>query len=58
MKKLDAEEQAILTAFEAGEFKSAANAKREIKRHTAYATAIFQKDSRIKGYKGQHNITS
>lgn len=47
MKKLDAEEQAILTAFEAGELKSVANAKREIKRHTAYATATFQKDSRI-----------
>lgn len=47
MKKLDAEEKAILTAFEAGEFKSVANAKREIKRHAAYAAATFQKDSRI-----------
>lgn len=47
MKKLDAEEKAILTAFEADEFKSVANAKREIKRHMAYATATFQKDSRI-----------
>ena len=33
MKKLDAEESAILAAFDAGTLKSVANAKAEIKRH-------------------------
>lgn len=46
-KKLDAEERALLAAYEAGEFKSVANAKLEIKRHKTYAEATFQKDSRI-----------
>ena len=47
MKKLDAEEQEILDAFEAGALKRPANAKAEIKRHQEYAAATFQKDSRI-----------
>ncbi len=46
-KKLDAEERALLAAYEAGEFKSVTNAKLEIKRHKTYAEATFQKDSRI-----------
>ena len=47
MKKLDAEEQGILDAFEAGTLKRSANAKAEIKRHQEYAAATLQKDSRI-----------
>ena len=47
MKKLDAEEQEILDAFEAGTLKRSANAKAEIKRHQVYAAATLQKDSRI-----------
>lgn len=47
MKKLDAEEQEILDALEAGTLKRTANAKAEIKRHQEYAAATFQKDSRI-----------
>ena len=47
MKKLDAEEQEILDAFEAGTLKRSANAKAEIKRHQEYAAATLQKDSRI-----------
>ncbi len=47
MKKLDAEEQEILDAFEAGTLKRSANAKAEIKRHREYAAATLQKDSRI-----------
>ena len=47
MKKLDAEEQEILDAFEAGTLKRSANAKAAIKRHQEYAAATLQKDSRI-----------
>lgn len=47
MKKLDPEEQAILDAFESGALKPISNHKSELKRHQAYATATFQKDSRI-----------
>ena len=47
MKKLEAEEQEIVDAFEAGKLKRAANAKGEIKRHREYAAATFLKDSRI-----------
>ena len=47
MKNLDAEEQEILDAFEAGTLKRSANAKAEIKRHQEYAAATLQKDSRI-----------
>ena len=47
MKKLEAEEQEIVDAFEAGKLKRAANAKSEIKRHRGYAAATFLKDSRI-----------
>lgn len=47
MKKLDAEEQEIIDAFEAGTLKRSANAKAEIKRHQEYAAATLQKDSRI-----------
>ena len=45
MKKLDAEESAILAAFDAGTLKSVANAKAEIKRHREAAVATFAKDS-------------
>ena len=47
MKKLEAEEQEIVDAFEAGKLKRAVNAKGEIKRHREYAAATFLKDSRI-----------
>jgi predicted DNA binding CopG/RHH family protein len=47
MKKLDAEEQEILTAFEGGKLKRASNASAETKRHREAAVATFQKDSRI-----------
>lgn len=47
MKKLDAEEQEILDAFESGKLKRVAGAKAELKQHRDYATATFQKDSRI-----------
>ena len=47
MKKLVAEEQEILDAFEAGTLKRSAKAKVEIKRHQEYAAATFQKDRRI-----------
>jgi predicted DNA binding CopG/RHH family protein len=47
MKKLDAEEQEILTAFEGGKLKRAAATKAEMKLHREAAVATFQKDSRI-----------
>lgn len=47
MKKLDAEEQEILDAFEAGTLKRSANVKAEIKRHQEYAATTLPKDSRI-----------
>lgn len=47
MKKLDAEEQAIVEAFESGQMRRVANPKGEMKRHKAYAEATFKKDSRI-----------
>ena len=47
MKKLDAEEQEILDAFESGKLKRVVGAKAELKRHRDYAAATFQKDSRI-----------
>ena len=47
MKKLDAEEQEILDAFEAGKLRRATGAKAQIKRHKEYAAATFLKDSRI-----------
>lgn len=47
MKNLDAQERALLTAFEAGTLKRVANVPAEIKRHREYAAATLQKDSRI-----------
>lgn len=47
MKKLDPEEKELLEAFESGELQSVANVKAELKQHRGYATATFQKDSRI-----------
>jgi predicted DNA binding CopG/RHH family protein len=47
MKKLDAEEQEILPAFEGGKLKRAAATKAEMKLHREAAVATFQKDSRI-----------
>jgi len=47
MKKLDAEEQEIIEAFESGRLQSTANLKSELKKHREYAAATFQKDSRI-----------
>ncbi len=47
MKKLDTEERELLEAFEKGDLKSVGNVKAEIKKHARYATATFQKDSRI-----------
>lgn len=47
MSKLDAEEQEVLDAFEAGKLKSVASRKGELKRHRAAAAATFLKDSRI-----------
>ena len=47
MKKLDAEEQEILQAFDAGTLKQTANAKAEIKRHRGYAAATLKEINRI-----------
>ena len=47
MKKLDAEERALLEAFETGALKSVSHVKAELKKHKEYAVATFQKDSRI-----------
>ena len=47
MKNLDAEEQEILAAYDAGKLKRPAGAKGDLKRHVEYAAATFQKDSRI-----------
>lgn len=47
MKKLDAEERELLEAFEKGDLKSVVIVKAEMKKHAGYATATFQKDSRI-----------
>ncbi|SJM89019.1 conserved hypothetical protein [Crenothrix polyspora] len=47
MKKLDLEEQEILEAFESGTLTQVSNVESELKQHKEYATATFQKDSRI-----------
>lgn len=47
MKKLDPEEQELLDAFESGTLTQISNVKSELDRHKEYATATFQKDSRI-----------
>lgn len=47
MKKLDLEEQEILEAFEAGTLTQVSNVESELKQHKEYATATFQKNSRI-----------
>jgi predicted DNA binding CopG/RHH family protein len=47
MKKLDLEEQEILEAFESGTLIQVSNVESELKQHKEYATATFQKDSRI-----------
>jgi predicted DNA binding CopG/RHH family protein len=47
MIKLDAEEQEILDAYEAGLLKSVPNAQQLMAEHRAAAAATFQKDSRI-----------
>ncbi len=47
MSKLDAEEQEILEAFEAGKLKKSKNSKRQIKQHMETAEATFKKDARI-----------
>lgn len=47
MKKINAEEQEIVDAFEAGALKSIPDLKSELEKHKEYAAATFQKDSRI-----------
>lgn len=47
MNGLDQEEQALLQAFEAGEFGRAADFAERKKRHQEYAEAMFRKDARI-----------
>jgi predicted DNA binding CopG/RHH family protein len=47
MIKLDAEEQEILDAYEAGLLKRSPNADQLMAEHRLAATATFQKDSRI-----------
>lgn len=47
MKKLDAFEQDILTAYEAGEFKSTSPSKADLAKFKAAASATFIKDRRI-----------
>lgn len=47
MIKLDAEEQEILDAYEAGLLKRASHADQLMVEHRQAATATFQKDSRI-----------
>ncbi len=47
MSKLDAEEKAILEAYEAGQLKPVAHAADIQNRHREYARAMFRKDTRI-----------
>jgi predicted DNA binding CopG/RHH family protein len=47
MKKLDPEEQALLDDFESGVLTQISNVNSELEQHKKYATATFQKDSRI-----------
>lgn len=47
MKKLDAFEKGILTAYDKGQFKSASPSRAELARFKAAATATFIKDRRI-----------
>lgn len=47
MKKLDADEENVLTAYEKGEFKSTSPSKADLAKFKAAATATFIKDRRI-----------
>lgn len=47
MKKLDAFENDILTAYEKGEFKSTAPSKAKLAKFKAAATATFLKEKRV-----------
>ncbi len=47
MKKLDAYEEEILTAYEKGELKSTSPSKTELAKFKAAATATFLKEKRI-----------
>lgn len=47
MKKLDPEEKAILTAFEAGQLKAVKNMPRDLAAHRKAAAATFAKNARI-----------
>lgn len=47
MNNLDPEEQELLEAFDSGVLTPISNVKPELERHKEYATATFQKDSRI-----------
>ena len=47
MKKLDAFEKDILTAYEKGEFKSTSPSKAELAKFKAAATATFLKEKRV-----------
>jgi predicted DNA binding CopG/RHH family protein len=47
MKKLDAFEEEISEAFDAGEFRSTSSSKAELSKFKAAATATFIKDRRI-----------
>lgn len=47
MKKLDAYEEELLTAYEKGELKSASPSKADLTKFKAAATATFIKDRRI-----------
>ncbi len=47
MSKLDAEEQAILEAFESGKAKRAKQSDQTRERHQDYAAALLKKDARI-----------
>ena len=47
MKRLDAFEEDILTAYEKGEFKSTSPSKTELAKFKAAATATFLKEKRV-----------
>ncbi len=47
MAKLEKEEQELLKSFEAGEWRSVSDKKREMGRLQDYANATFKKDRRI-----------
>jgi predicted DNA binding CopG/RHH family protein len=46
-RKLDPEEEALLTSYEADEWQSVDDAEEAVKTYSEYATATFKKDKRV-----------